>query len=422
MVNIFGWLRKKEDIDYEKILETLDSDIRKTEVWIESKLIIEISSISIQQRVTLSFWTNYSSLAFLLYLLGYYFYYFYFQFESSDDWPELLVNTSLVILLPIFIYMGRRSVFIILQPDSYLIESLAELRNKQQLKVEELKKKTSYYMTKGLIERYATPTKDAPEAGLRQRNPGNIGKGQNTSKDCLLLNSELQQNELKPMLKEQHSNGSLSQSHPKDQLGVQTGSVSVSKVHLNKQNVSPVYLQPSHPQLDQPKTILDKFMDALIGDADTPQQRYALICEKCFQHNGLVLPDEYLDAKFICMSCKHLTIKKSSAKLLGVRRVKSHCNDYDTPTRERRLSNVSISSSFFGRDDLPEPTANSGSEQILSSPMIGSPAFDKVELPKSPQLPDVTEDDTTQSKNDNDDKASSKTEDEDHEDSKSDKE
>ncbi|KAJ3000832.1 hypothetical protein HDV02_002295 [Globomyces sp. JEL0801] len=312
--------------------------------------------------------------------------------------------------------MGRRK-------NQFQVESLAELRNKQQLKVEELKKKTSYYMTKGLIERYATPTKDAPEAGLRQRNPGNIGKGQNTSKDCFRLNSELQQNELKPMLKEQHSNGSLSQ-NPKDQLGVQTGYNTnvVSKVHLNKQNVSPVYLQPSHPQLDQPKTILDKFMDALIGDADTPQQRYALICEKCFQHNGLVLPDEYLDAKFICMSCKHLTIKKSSAKLLGVRRVKSHYNDYDTPTRERRLSNVSISSSFFGRDDLPEPTANSGSEQILSSPMIGSPAFDKVELPKSPQLPDVTEDDTTQSKNNNDDKASSKTEDEDHEDSKSDKE
>ena len=41
----------------------------------------------------------------------------------------------------------------------YVVELLAELRGKQLLKVEELKKKTSYYLTKGLIERYETPPK-----------------------------------------------------------------------------------------------------------------------------------------------------------------------------------------------------------------------------------------------------------------------
>ncbi len=38
--------------------------------------------------------------------------------------------------------------------------TLEELLRRQQLKVEELKKKTSYYSTKGLIERYESPTKE----------------------------------------------------------------------------------------------------------------------------------------------------------------------------------------------------------------------------------------------------------------------
>ena len=40
---------------------------------------------------------------------------------------------------------------------------LEELLRKQQQKVEELKKKTSYYTTKGLIERFESPNKEFKE-------------------------------------------------------------------------------------------------------------------------------------------------------------------------------------------------------------------------------------------------------------------
>lgn len=38
-------------------------------------------------------------------------------------------------------------------------------------------------------------------------------------------------------------------------------------------------------------TWYDKFLDTLIGD--DRNSKYALICQQCHSHNGLVLPDEF---------------------------------------------------------------------------------------------------------------------------------
>lgn len=48
----------------------------------------------------------------------------------------------------------------------------------------------------------------------------------------------------------------------------------------------------------QPKTFIDKIADALLGgDEQSPASKYALICQKCFAHNGLVLKDEVMDVR-----------------------------------------------------------------------------------------------------------------------------
>ena len=45
----------------------------------------------------------------------------------------------------------------------------------------------------------------------------------------------------------------------------------------------------------------DKLADALLGDdelgANGGQNRYALICQKCFAHNGLVKEEQWEDAR-----------------------------------------------------------------------------------------------------------------------------
>lgn len=48
----------------------------------------------------------------------------------------------------------------------------------------------------------------------------------------------------------------------------------------------------------QPKTFIDKIADALLGgDEQSPNNKYALICQKCFSHNGLCLKDEVMDVR-----------------------------------------------------------------------------------------------------------------------------
>lgn len=53
----------------------------------------------------------------------------------------------------------------------------------------------------------------------------------------------------------------------------------------------------------QKRGIVDKIADVVLGS--DPSTMYALICARCFSHNGLVSPAEYKEVKFRCYSCDH---------------------------------------------------------------------------------------------------------------------
>lgn len=62
---------------------------------------------------------------------------------------------------------------------------------------------------------------------------------------------------------------------------------------------------PSQPMPPPRKQWFDKLADAILGDEDggsaTPaSSRYALICQKCFTHNGLVKESMWEDARECC--------------------------------------------------------------------------------------------------------------------------
>eukprot|EP00866_Antonospora_locustae_P000926 jgi/Antlo1/926/2442 len=57
----------------------------------------------------------------------------------------------------------------------------------------------------------------------------------------------------------------------------------------------------------QKKGIVEKITDVVLGS--DPSTMYALICARCFSHNGLVSPMEYRDVKFRCYSCDHFNDK-----------------------------------------------------------------------------------------------------------------
>ncbi|KIM20854.1 hypothetical protein M408DRAFT_30053 [Serendipita vermifera MAFF 305830] len=77
--------------------------------------------------------------------------------------------------------------------------------------------------------------------------------------------------------------------------------------------VSPIPIAPT------PRRWYDRLADAVLGeDGDsTPggaQNKYALICKKCFTHNGLVRESEVDETQFICMKCGFLNASPKSLR------------------------------------------------------------------------------------------------------------
>lgn len=138
--------------------------------------------------------------------------------------------------------------------------NLLKLRQEQKGKLEELKKKTSYYSTQSLLERYDEVLAKKKEEAAKQEK----------------MQQELRQR--KPVSMPMRPNNNMNNNHmqrpfPPPQQQQQT-------------------LQPILPPPRTEPQWYDKIIDALVGDAG-PETKFALICSHCFSHNGLVAKEEF---------------------------------------------------------------------------------------------------------------------------------
>ena len=169
-------------------------------------------------------------------------------------------------------------------------KTLKEVLKKQRNTVEEIKKKTNYYNTRNLIEKYDEPSPLNPGATpLRRRS---------------VPPPSVPQTPIAPQ--------------PPQQQRLQTpnGQVRGPVFQLSRtcchSSVTP-YADPlAHLATPQPiqaarKHWYDKLADAVLGDDDDQSatvaaSRYALICQKCFAHNGLVKENVWEDTReYPCM-------------------------------------------------------------------------------------------------------------------------
>ncbi|KAM9809034.1 endoplasmic reticulum junction formation protein lunapark-B isoform X3 [Syngnathus typhle] len=60
----------------------------------------------------------------------------------------------------------------------------------------------------------------------------------------------------------------------------------------------------ARPILPRERGALDRVVEYLVGDG--PQNRYALICQQCFSHNGMALKEEFQYIAFRCAYCYFL--------------------------------------------------------------------------------------------------------------------
>jgi len=268
-MSLFGRLFwKKKEEDYETILSSLTLDIQKRRVKLSEIRLRERRSTLLVTLYTLAGWVAYVSLWYMGILPN----------KSEDARSrkvERAVKAAPVVVGPIIILFIRRIVQVWYKRKGDAEEkTLQALLKEQRTKVEEIKKKTNYYSTRDLIQRYDEPP---PSPAIRPMPPPST-----------------------PQRPQPPPNMNLRQGTP--------------CWPSPQSNLSPSPMVPPNPLHKQ---WYDKLADALLGDDDNAansSSRYALICEKCFTHNGLVKESMWPDAQYICPKCNHFNRSANAKK------------------------------------------------------------------------------------------------------------
>ncbi|XP_072246686.1 endoplasmic reticulum junction formation protein lunapark-B isoform X2 [Leuresthes tenuis] len=123
--------------------------------------------------------------------------------------------------------------------------------------------------------------------------------------------------------------------------------------------ISGVGMHPPGPPLARPilpkdRGAMDRVIEYLVGDG--PQNRYALICQQCFSHNGMALKEEFEYVAFRCAYCYFLNPARK------------------TRPQAPRLPEFSYERRLRAESHSPGPSPRSGTDTDESAPPSGAEA------------------------------------------------
>ncbi|CAN6604014.1 hypothetical protein TRVA0_002S03532 [Trichomonascus vanleenenianus] len=288
-------------------------------------------------------------------------------------------------LIPVAIYLVRRVVTAFF---NWLISSneehLKKLKAEQSDKIEELKRKTNFYSTQALINRFDVnskprvvhpPQRQGPNSPPPQRqgsnrgspslgSAGTSGSGQFTPPVGLSGEFKPELPNLKPDALSSPSSNDVSRNSPG--TSVATGSTLASPAMIPQAGLEVVHSVPYQPQW------YDKIIDLIAGEDEySPKNRYALICENCRNHNGLAQPGELPQhVVYICPRCGVQNGKpkkrKESVAPEGHERKRSVATDSLEKSPKEEEESIDISSNPAGTtsiDRLQFDSADSDDEE-----------------------------------------------------------
>ncbi|CAM0140601.1 hypothetical protein VKS41_006626 [Umbelopsis sp. WA50703] len=273
--------KKTDDGDYEKILSELDAKLQNAE--------IKLSEIKIRERRINVMFVLYGFALWAIYLA----YCFATLHNAEVEARTYAIKIAPVVLIPAIIYFGRRGLkWFYTRKQTNEESNVASLRAQQKLKVEELKKKTAYYTTKSLLERYDESSRQK----AKQPAPGMAPAKKNA-------------NERDPNFG--HKPSPMIQNNPLLHRPQQPN----VNLNMNMQQAGRPNMQPNmRPTQPARREWYDKLVDAIVGE-DGPETKYALICNHCSTHNGLVLPQEIETIQYICPKCGQFNPSRRSRQL-----------------------------------------------------------------------------------------------------------
>ncbi|GAA6027370.1 hypothetical protein JCM8097_007802 [Rhodosporidiobolus ruineniae] len=279
------WLSRPREVDYDTVLSALQEQISQRQA--------KLQQIRLRERRANALFVTYAIAAWVLYAVLWWFN--IFGGSRYDPWTVKVGRTAPTVAGPVVIIFTRRFMRWFYRRKQDKEEStLKVLVKKKQDKVEEIKKKTGYYSTRDLLEKYdealkksAGPKGAQPPAAGKQPAPRQPPKGAlpfpsapgTPARPASALGFTTPQQQRQP--------------------APQPGSVPPSSFPPQQQP------QPQPPSTPQPRSFMDKFADALlgVGPEESSPSKYALICGRCYSHNGLVPPDEFDFIQYQCPRC-----------------------------------------------------------------------------------------------------------------------
>ncbi|GAA5829100.1 hypothetical protein JCM5353_005279, partial [Sporobolomyces roseus] len=334
-----------KEVDYDTYLSLLQDKITARQT--------KLQSIRLRERRANALFVTYGIAIWAFYVVLWYFGIVGSRRLAGHNWQKITGSLP-VISGPVVIVFTRRFMRWFYhrkeEKEELIIKSLMK---KKADKVEEIKKKTGYYSTRDLLEKYdealrknAETRGSLPGTPIRQTG-GKPGVGNlpvSASTPARLASAS------GPSTPQQHARSATTNSPV--QAGVPFPS---SPAQLPFQ---PSAGPPLPPSLPQSRSVMDKLADALLGvspEESNPYNKYALICASCFAHNGLVPKDQFNFVQYRCPHCGHFNPRKRDPSKNSLsdpshRRVQS----MHAPSPLRSIPQSSGDESFSSSDGMPE--------------------------------------------------------------------
>ncbi|NXK58292.1 LNP protein, partial [Sylvietta virens] len=287
-----------------EVLEKIDKDIQRLEEFREKNQRL--------QKLWVGRLLLYSSLLYLITCLIVY------LWCLPDEWTARLTMTLPFFAFPLIIWCIRTLlIFFFSKRTEKNNDALEDLKSQKKKILEEVMEKETYKTAKLILERFdpesSAKETELPSAGtsatprpgqeIRQRTaaqrnastPPPATPKQGSPKSPLPASPNLQREA--PALSGLPDRTAVP-SLQSNVLPRRPGSPATSVPGMGLHPPGPPLARPVLPR---ERGVVDRVIEYLVGDG--PQNRYALICQQCFSHNGMALKEEFEYIAFRCAYC-----------------------------------------------------------------------------------------------------------------------
>ncbi|XP_069472238.1 endoplasmic reticulum junction formation protein lunapark [Ambystoma mexicanum] len=256
----------------------------------------------------------YSSVVYLITCLIVYCWYL------PEEWTARLLMALPFFTFPIIVWMIRTLLIIWFSKRTERNnDALEDLKCQKKKILEEVMEKETYKSAKLILERFDPDSKKAKEleqslTGTSSPRPGQELRQRNVVQRNPSASTPTNPNQGSPQAPAMHvttpglQKDAAAPGGPPERTAQQV----MQSNMLARRPGSPMLgmgLHPPGPPLARPilpreRGALDRVVEYLVGDG--PQNRYALICQQCFSHNGMALKEEFEYVAFRCAYCYFL--------------------------------------------------------------------------------------------------------------------